>query len=90
MESVIKLINKGDNGKLQISNICYESQPCQHYCYYITQDNKKIELCFVSGPQILHLLKTGIGAESICNSNTNNSEHKYKSLDEIILHFLYK
>jgi hypothetical protein len=84
MDKVIKLIKNGDKGILQISEFCYESNPCQHFCIYKTQHNETIELCFLWNNQISQLLKMGIHAENVIISE---GQVVGKTLEEIRRHF---
>ena len=85
MNQVIQLIKNGDKGTLQISEFCYTSNPCQHFCIYITQNDKTIELCFLWKSQISTLLKMGIHTESVLISNDKKGE---KTPEEIRQHFI--
>ena len=84
MDKVIKLIKNGDKGTLQISEFCYTSNPCQHFCIYKTQHNETIELCFLWKSQISTLLNMGIHTESVIISDDKKGE---KTLEEIRRHF---
>jgi hypothetical protein len=88
MDKVYKYIKNGDKGTLQISDVCYESYPCQHYCYYITESGVKIELCFLRGNEIMDLLATGISAENILISIGKDDNFREKTINEIKSHFL--
>ena len=88
MEKVCKLIKNGDKGILQISEFCYESNPCQHFCIYKTQEDKQIELCFLWKNEIVKLLNMGVTAENILVTVPKHSNFKDKSMDEINSHFL--
>lgn len=83
MDKVIKLIKTGDKGTLQISDFCYNSNPCQHFCIYKTQDDKTIELCFLWKSQITTLLTLGINAESVIISE----KKQFEKSEEIKIHF---
>jgi hypothetical protein len=85
MDKVIKLIKNGDKGTLQISEFCYESNPCQHFCIYKTQYGETIELCFLWHNQISTLLTMGIHAESVLISDGVKG---VKTLEEIRAHFI--
>ena len=85
MDNVIKLIKNGDKGTLQISEFCYTSNPCQHFCIYKTQDGKTIELCFLWHNQISTLLNMGIYTESVLISDNKKGE---KTTEEIRQHFI--
>ena len=84
MDKVIKLIKNGDKGTLQISEFCYTSNPCQHFCIYKTQHNETIELYFLWKSQISTLLNMGIHTESVIISDDKKGE---KTLEEIRRHF---
>ena len=87
MENVVKLIKNGDKGILQISEFCYDSTPCQHFCIYKTQDGKQIELCFLWKNEIVKLLNMGVNAENVLISVPKHSDFKDKSLHAIKAHF---
>jgi len=92
MDHVCKLIKNGDKGVLQISDTCYESSPCQHYCIYKTQENKTVELCFTWAPQIVKLLNMGVQVENIILSTPRKEDEyfKQKTKQEIKAHFIKK
>lgn len=87
MDKVIKLITNGDKGTLQISEYCYKSNPCQHFCIYKAQHGETIELCFLWHNEISTLLTMDIQAESVIISHGVKVE---KTLEEIRKHFTYK
>ena len=90
MDKVYKFIKNGDRGTLQISDLCYESYPCQHYCYYVTESDVKIELCFLRCNEIVDLLNTGIHAQNILISQSKDDKFREKTIDEIKSQFINK
>lgn len=87
MDTVYEYIKNGDRGTLFISDICYKSFPCQHYCYYITEKDIKVELCFLRYNVIIDLLNTGIHAKNVLISQPKDDDFREKTMDEIKSHF---
>ena len=87
MDSIVSLIKSGDKGLFLISDFCYKSKPCQHFCKYETQDGKTYEIGFLSGDEIASILKTGTNAINYLVNASPNEKLEVKTLEQLKEHF---
>lgn len=87
MDSIVSLIKSGDEGLFLISDFCYESSPCQHFCKYEAQNGKTYELGFLSRDEISTILNTGISAVNYLVNASPNEKYEVKTLEQLKQHF---
>jgi hypothetical protein len=87
MDSILDLIKSGDKGLFLISDFCYQSKPCQHFCKYEASNGKSYELGFLHQDEIATVLKTGTNAINYIVNASPNEKYEVKTLEQLKEHF---